>query len=247
MSAEQDNVEAVFGPGAIALGEFEHDCAYLPDRRARDDVFWCHSLSPARYLALMNLGFRRSGLIVYRPRCEGCKACVPLRVNVGAFAPTKSQRRVLRKNADVKLELDEPRFTMEKAELYRRYLKHQHPDSPQESSPESLREFLYTSCTATLEACYRDTGGRLLGVTILDICPGALSSVYHFFEPDEAKRSIGVFSVLAEIELCRKKGWPWYYLGFWVSGCATMEYKRGYGPHELLMDGRWTPSSKFGR
>lgn len=243
MSAEEPALESLFGPRAMPLGRIEHDCAYLPGQKATDEVFLCWTLSPARYLQLMDLGFRRSGLIVYRPRCAACSACQPMRVNVAAFKPSKSQRRVLRRNADVKMELGEPEFTPEKIDLYQRYLALQHPDSPQDSTPESLKEFLYTSCTATLEACYRDASGKLLGVTILDVNRETLSSVYHFFEPREAKRSIGVYSVLAEIELCRAKGLPWYYLGFWVKGCGTMEYKTDYGPYELLIDGKWRKAS----
>lgn len=144
MSAEEPALESLFGPRAMPLGRIEHDCAYLPGHKATDEVFLCWTLSPARYLQLMDLGFRRSGSIVYRPRCAACSACQPMRVNVAAFKPSKSQRRVLRRNADVKMELGEPEFTPEKIDLYQRYLALQHPDSPQESTP---RESLRNSCT----------------------------------------------------------------------------------------------------
>ena len=217
---------------------------YLPPRQATDEAYWAWTLQPSRYQQLMDLGFRRSGLVVYRPRCEGCNACQPMRVPVAEFRPSKSQRRVLKRNIDVKMELSEPRLTPEKVDLYQRYLAAQHQGTPQDGGEASMRDFLYTSCTATLEACYRDARGALLGVTILDLCRESLSSVYHFFEPREAKRSLGVYSILAEIELCRAKDLPWFYLGYWIKGCPTMEYKASYQPFELLVDGVWKRARK---
>ncbi|MCA8946298.1 MAG: arginyltransferase, partial [Planctomycetes bacterium] len=104
---------------------------------------------------------------------------------------------------------------------------------------ESMRDFLYTSGVATVEICYRDHGGRLLGVSLCDVSRRSISSVYHFFEPNESRRSLGVFSAVKEIELCRDKQVPYYYLGFWIEGCKAMEYKNRYAPCELLIDGEW--------
>lgn len=232
-------IQGLLGPRSVSLGLAAHPCSYLDGREAIDEGYLTLQLSPARYQRLMDLGFRRSGHIVYRPVCQGCQACQPLRVLVEEFKPSKSQRRVLKRNADVVLELGEPSLTPEKLSLYQRYLEFQHPGTRQDAGLETLRDWLYSSCTATLEACYRDRSGRLVGATILDLCPRALSSVYHFFEPQEAKRSLGVYSVLAEIEFCRAKGLPWYYLGFWVRGCPKMEYKSDYAPFELMVGGRW--------
>lgn len=232
-------VQRLLGPRSVSLGRSAHPCAYLEGREATDEGYLALELSPAHYQRLMDLGFRRSGHVVYRPVCRDCRACQPLRVLVNEFKPSKSQRRVLRRNADVRLELGEPDLSEEKLSLYQRYLEFQHPGTRQEADEETLRNWLYSSNTATLEACYRDASGLLLGVTILDLCPWALSSVYHFFEPAQARRSLGVYSVLAEIELCRAKGLPWYYLGFWVKGCAKMEYKSDYAPFELMVDGQW--------
>jgi arginine-tRNA-protein transferase len=239
MGSHRLSIEALIGPHSVPLGAHSHDCSYLPGRRATEEAWLVWQLSPAAYHELMDRGFRRSGNILYHTACEGCRKCVPIRVPVDDFKPSKSQRRVLNRNEDVDLYIHEPRLTREKHDVYRRYLQAQHAKSPQGEDIESMKDFLYTSCVATVEICYRDRLGKLLGVSLCDVSRRSISSVYHFFDPDEGKRSMGVFSALKEIELCRDKKVPYYYLGYWIEGCTAMEYKNQYRPFELLIDGEW--------
>jgi len=107
---------------------------------------------------------------------------------------------------------------------------------------EEYERFLYESPVETIECCYRDAGGRLLAVGICDVCSRSLSSVYFYFDPDEKRRGLGTYGALYEIELARRTGIPWYYLGYWVQGCGAMEYKSRFRPYELLgTDGVWRP------
>ncbi len=216
-----------------------HPCNYLPGLTATDEAWLSAGLNPAAYHELMNRGFRRSGHILYRPQCEACHKCIPIRVPVAQFVASKSQRRVLQRNVDVVLSAASPRLTAEKHEVYQRYLAAQHQQSPQSSDAESLREFLYSSCVSTIEFEYRDSRGMLLGVSIGDTSKHSLSSVYHYFDPLHERRSIGVLSVLREIEWARNQNIPHYYLGYWIQGCTTMDYKAKYRPHELLVQGQW--------
>jgi leucyl-tRNA---protein transferase len=240
MSAELPDVEMLLGPEAIPLGRYAHACSYLPFREASQDSWLSWRLAPDAYKALMDRGLRRSGYLIYDNVCAHCKLCVPMRVPTDRFKPSKSQRRVLRRNAGIQSVVQEPRLTIEKHELYCRYLDSQHQGSAQSSELESMREFLYSSCVATVEVEYRTDDGRLVGVSICDVGRNYMSSVYHFFDPAESRRSIGVYSILNEINLCRDKGIPHYYLGYWIKGCATMDYKAQYRPHELLINGNWT-------
>lgn len=221
------------------LGLHDHECGYLPGRQATDEVWASLELEPEDYQDLMDQGYRRSGHLLYRPRCAGCASCIPIRVPVADFRPSRSQRRVARRNADLRLQVGPPTLSPEKLDVYRRYLEFQHPGSRQDSSIETLRDFLYSSCVDTREISYRAPRDRLVGVSIVDVGPRSLSSVYHFFEPDESRRSVGTYSALTEIELCRRHGIPWYYLGYWVEGCRQMEYKTAFQPNERLVDGRW--------
>lgn len=239
MSSPDHTLTALFGSRSVPLGTHSHPCSYLPGLTATDEAWLSAGLSPAAYHELMNRGFRRSGHILYRPVCDGCRKCIPIRVPVAEFAPSKSQRRVLQRNLDVALAATPPRLTAEKHEVYQRYLAAQHQQSPQGSDAESLREFLYSSCVHTIEFEYRDARGMLLGVSIGDISKQSLSSVYHYFDPLHHKRSIGVLSVLREIAWARAHGLAHYYLGYWIQGCATMDYKARYQPHELLVQGQW--------
>lgn len=215
-----------------------HDCPYLPGRTAEDIFTLAARIDPAVYQSMMDQGFRRSGRVIYRPECRGCRECVPIRVPVDAFRPSRSQQRVLRKNADLRIDIARPRSSDAKYRLFVDYLRYQHDGSMTEDRLEFER-FLYDSPTDTLEMTYR-LGNRIVAVGIVDVTPVCLSSVYFYFDPRHARRSLGVFSALREIDECRRRGLPWWYIGYYVRGCAKMSYKADYAPHELLHpDGAW--------
>lgn len=218
-----------------------YSCPYLPGRTAVSRGFRCDAVPGWAYQALMDAGFRRSGRVFYQMACPGCRACVPLRVPAATFRPSRSQRRVWRRNGDLDVSFGPPRLTREKVDLYRRYLAARH-DRQMSGDREELEDFLYRSPTETLEACYREPGGRLVGVGICDRTPTALSTVYFFFEPDADRRSLGTFSSLVEVRAARTLGLPHYYLGYWVAGCPKMGYKSAFRPCELLgTDAVWRP------
>ena len=187
----------------------------------------------------MDAGFRRSGRFIYQPACAGCRECVPLRVPVEQFVPSKSQRRCARRNADLVVSIHKPQPSGEKYALYARYLDQWHGKN--DSDYDEFVSFLYDSPVDTLEFEYRDRrGNRLLAVGICDICPTSLSSVYFYFDPAESRRSLGTFGALREIAFAREGRTPYYYLGYWIRGCGSMSYKADFRPHEILCtDGVW--------
>lgn len=216
-----------------------HPCPYLPDQTARSQGFMAEQLHPDTYHALMDEGCRRSGEVFYRPRCPDCRKCVPMRIPVALFRPSASQRRVMRRNADVRIDIAEPRITDEKIALYQRYLASQHPGSPQMGDADGLYDFLYKPIVGSAEVMYRDAQGALIGVSIVDLAADATSSVYHYFDPAARRRSPGVFSILREIDLTRQWNRTHLYMGYWIDGAKTMDYKANYRPHEVLIDGEW--------
>ena len=215
-----------------------HPCPYLPGRAARERAFVAERLDPDLYHELMERGFRRSGHVFYRPDCVGCRACVPLRVPVERFRPSRSQRRVLRRNADVEVVAQRPSLTPAKWALHRRYLRSQHGRTADDEGFDELRASLYADVVDTVELLYR-LGDRTIAVSLVDVSARSVSAVYHFFEPAESARSLGVFSVLHEIEWTRRRGIPHYHLGYWIEEARTMRYKANYRPHEVLRDGAW--------
>jgi len=215
----------------------EHDCPYLPDRRARIQGFSVASLPGPVYRALMDRNFRRSGKLLYRPACPACALCRQLRVRVADFRPSRSQRRVLRRNRDVTVRcVAEPQPSVEKWELFRRYIAQRHT-RPMLDNYHQFVQFLYAEPIASIEFDYF-ADGQLAGVSLVDRCDDALSSVYMYFDPALSKRSPGTLSVLREIEHCRGAGIPYYYLGYHVAGARTMDYKARYKPHQVLDDDR---------
>ena len=217
-------------------------CVYLPHHTSRVRAFMAGRLSPEAHQALMDSGFRRSGRVVYQPLCETCRACEAIRVPTVTFTPTKSQRRCRRKNADVSVHVAPPEPTPEKHAIYAKYQTQWHTGQ-QASAMEAFVSFLYDSPVDTLEFVYRDAAGKLLGIGICDVSSQSLSSVYFYFDPAMARRGLGTFSVLYEIEWARQNHIPYWYGGYYVSGCGAMEYKAAFGPHELLgTDGLWRAS-----
>jgi leucyl-tRNA---protein transferase len=212
-------------------------CPYLPGRTSRYVALHAAGLRPGVYQSLLDLNFRRIGSIFYRPECGACRECRMLRVEVGEFAPSRSQRRCWARNRDVAVSVCAPEETPEKLALYRRYLEARH-DGQMTGSAEEFAA-LYESPVTSVEFVYR-VAGRLLGAALADLEPQALSAVYSYFEPKEGRRGLGVFAILGMLEACRARGIPQLYLGFHVAGCAKMSYKASYRPHAVLMeDGSW--------
>ncbi len=218
----------------------ETPCPYLPGRMTRSEAYSVDEIDGATHERLMSFGFRRCGRIVYRPVCRKCRECLQIRVPVASFRLTRSMRRVQRVNEDIGAVVQEARVTDQKFELFCRYLDAQHDDTMARTY-ESFYTFLYDSPTDTSEVVYY-LGERLVGVSILDRTPGGLSSVYMFFDPDLAARSLGTFSILWELDCCRRSELPYYYLGFYVAGSKTMSYKARFRPNEVLAgNDSWVP------
>ncbi|MCC7349255.1 MAG: arginyltransferase [Phycisphaerales bacterium] len=216
----------------------DHPCPYLPDRTARNRAVLVSRMPPLLYHQFMDAGFRRSGRVIYQPACPACRLCVPVRLRVGDFKTSKSHRRCLRHNADLSITAGPPQPSDEKYELYRRYQEGWHQSTTEDR--QAFESFLYESPIDTLEFEYRDPAGRLLAVGICDRCTESLSSVYFFYDPNESRRSLGTFGILHEIQFAAENLIPYYYLGYWVRGCRTMDYKAAFRPCQLLCsDGVW--------
>jgi leucyl-tRNA---protein transferase len=227
--SSRDPVPVVLGPS--------HPCPYLETRTAR--FAYATSLpGSGGFARLLNAGFRRSGLFVYRTACDACRECTPLRIPVSDFRPDRAQRRTLARNDDLEVAVGPARFDSERADLYARYLEARH-DGQMSSNPDELEDGLYKSPVETVELSAR-LGDRLVAVGIIDVEPDVLSLVYSAWDPDLERRSLGTAFVLWSVALAQRLGYPYVHLGYWVRGSPRMSYKARFRPHELLLpDGRW--------
>jgi arginine-tRNA-protein transferase len=222
----------------------QHRCSYLDGRIARSMfVDPALKLDAARYGALLDLGFRRSGAYVYRPACLACQECRPARVPVERFAPDRAQRRCEKRNADLQCRI-ETELSAEHYTLYRRYLRARHPGGGMDPDDRAaFHSFLSSSWKCTEILALRDAAGRLLAGAVMDRVPQGLSAVYTYFDPQDSARSLGTYAVLKEIERARNLGLPYLYLGYWVPGSGKMDYKRRFRPLEILTPGGWESPS----
>lgn len=220
----------------------EHACGYWPERVARDLVFDPHDARmPAFYAQALHWGFRRSGDIVYRPHCRGCRACVAVRIPVERFRPDRSQRRCLARNTGVEARVLPAGRDDERLALYRRYLASRHRGGGMDGhGAHEFDQFLVGSWANTRFLELREHG-RLLAVAVTDIEPRAMSAVYTFYDPDHAARGLGTLAILRQIEWALREGRRHLYLGYWIAGHDKMDYKRRFRPLEGF-DGRaWRP------
>jgi leucyl-tRNA---protein transferase len=200
-------------------------------------------------------GFRRSQSIAYRPACEGCRACVSVRVVAADFAPSRNMRRIAERNSDIVGEMRDPAPTSEQYSVFRAYLDARHRDGGMaDMTVLDYAMMIEDSHVDTRLVEYRRRGpdsritgrgtGHMLAVALTDVLSDGLSMVYSFFDPDEADRSLGTFMILDHIERANRMGLPYVYLGYWVAGSRKMDYKGRFLPQERLMPSGWSRVEK---
>jgi arginine-tRNA-protein transferase len=217
-----------------------YPCSYLPDHMARSQVATlCFLIDAKVYSDLVRSGFRRSGAFTYRPRCDACRACVPVRIPVADFTPSRSQLRAEKRHRNLEVTLRDLKDGEAHFDLYQRYQAARHRDDTMESdSPEQYRNFLLHSHVDSTLVEFRE-GDLLRMVSLIDILDDGLSSVYTFYDPDVAQASFGTYNVLWQVELCRKLELQYLYLGYWIKESPKMAYKVNFRPLQGLLEGEW--------
>lgn len=217
-----------------------HDCSYLPGREAttmfvdpRADV------DKKLYSQLTALGFRRSGSHYYRPHCEHCNACTPVRLVAPDFRPDRNQRRTLTKNSDIECRLAPARFSERYYALYANYIEQRHADG--DMYPPSRDQFTSFLVNGATDSWFLEMNldHKLIGLAAVDLLNDGLSAIYTVFDPACEQRSLGTFAILWQLEEARRRGLPYVYLGYWIRECRKMNYKTRFRPIEALRDGHW--------
>ena len=224
-----------------------YPCSYLPGRAARSQVAApAHLVDDASYSRLIEQGFRRSGLFTYRPDCEHCMACIPIRIDVQRFKRHRTHRKVWNRLSGpdgLRAHLSPLLWDASHFALYQRYQHARHPGSGMDEDDQAqYTQFLLTSRVHSNMAEFRDAQDVLRMVAIMDQIDTGLSAVYTFYDPDW-HGSLGTYGILWQIEACRRLGLPWLYLGYWIEESRKMTYKAQFRPHQILRGGVWIEPS----
>jgi arginine-tRNA-protein transferase len=219
-----------------------YGCSYLPGRVARSQVSTpTHLIDAATYSELVKIGFRRSGVFTYRPWCDTCRECIPVRIPVDRFVPTRSQRRALQHHGNLVAQERPLLYREEHYALYQRYqiARHWGGGMDNDSREQYAHFLLQTHVDSRLVEFHED--GQLRLVSIIDLLDDGLSSVYTFYDPDLPQSSLGTYAVLWQIAQCQHLGLPNLYLGYWIRHSPKMAYKANFQPLEALRHGLWEP------
>ncbi len=217
-----------------------HPCSYLEDQQATTLLVDPeYNMSPEVYSILSKNGFRRSGDIIYTPRCMHCNACKPIRIDVAHFQPNRSQRRNLKMNQDLSVRVVEADVYDEHFQLFNLYIKSRHDDGAMSVDSRQKYGSFFISHRVESQMIEFTLNDRLVAVAVIDTQLDGISAVYTFFDPALESRGLGTFAILWQIEACRSRVLPYLYLGYQINECKKMAYKTAFKPYQLLEHGSW--------
>ena len=218
----------------------EHPCSYLQHRDSQS-VFIDPQITVDRktFTYLSEMGFRRSGDFIYRPNCKNCESCISTRIPIQEFKPSRSHRRIIKRNADLEVRLTEPALTNENYQLFSDYIYARHADGDMFPPSEEMFDSFLVQTRSQTEFLQLYLGDELIAVSVVDQLDNALSAIYTFFSPNHEKRSLGTYCILQQLELASARDLDYLYLGYWVKECQKMAYKIQFRPIELLINEQW--------
>jgi arginine-tRNA-protein transferase len=218
-----------------------HACSYLAERMATTlFVDPRQPVAPEIFSVLMRSGFRRSGDLIYRPHCQGCRACISVRIDAGRFQRSRGQARTWRKNQDLVATEVAGEYRDEHFALYRQYQALRHPGGGMDDpDPKKYADFLLSRVADTRLIEFRLGHGGLAAVAAVDVLADGLSAVYTFYDPAQMARGLGTYAILWQVEWARRLGVPWVYLGYWIRECPKMDYKSAFRPLQAYVSGHW--------
>ena len=219
-----------------------HECAYL-ENRAEQRLAADISEAPHLHDQLAESGFRRVENWVYRPVCNNCNACIPIRVDVQNFSLSKNAKRIIAKNSSIEISRNDIDADEEAYELFKTYLKTRHNDGQMATmSYGDFHSMIHNSPIDTFMIKYRDKNDALIACMLMDSQRDGLSAVYSFFNPDFGRQSLGTFLILDAIALTNEFNKKWLYLGYLVKNSSKMAYKARFKPYQLYLNGNWMDS-----
>lgn len=223
-----------------------YKCGYLPNKLAQSLIATPHHLVNAQvYNGLIQQGFRRSGKFAYRPHCENCNACIPVRLVLNEFAPARSQKRSFKQHGNLTARVMPLSYNQSHFELYTSYQSLRHAEAElgistdKRDAAEQYRQFLCESNVESLMIEFRDAENQIKIVSVIDVVGDGVSAVYTFYDATQPKASYGTYAIMWLAEWTKSLGLPYLYLGYWIKESPKMAYKQQFKPQEKLVDGEW--------
>lgn len=216
------------------------ECPYLEGQQSASILVDPeHDVDSQLFAMLSRSGFRRSGEMLYSPKCPSCSACMSVRIPTSRFKISRSQKRVWKRNRDISVSIEDVSFQQQHFEMYMRYQRHRHPESSMcDDDPSKYSGFIESQFSRSKFLCL-SVDDKLIGISVIDQFEGGVSAVYTFFDPDYSDRSLGTYAILYLCKLARLRDIPFVYLGYWIDGSQKMDYKRNFKPLQGYRDRRW--------
>ena len=215
-------------------------CGYFKDRDSLFEEYLLEDVSEVEFEYLLAHGMRHFGDYFFRPRCQDCHQCIPIRVRTEEFRMTRSQKRSLQACKNVKVIIGKPRYSDEKFELYLNHKKRFQALQDDVEDEQNFRLSFYVNTPFGIEFEYY-LDNKLIGVALGDLTGNTFSAIYTFYNSPDQRMGLGTFSILQQLEFCKQQDVKYFYLGYYISNNKSLMYKAGFRPNEVYVDNDWRP------